>query len=136
MLKQIETLLQQTQYTTEQTPEKETEEKTEEASGEKLSPEEFEFIQRAITLVNQHLTDDYTVVQLAADLCMERTGLYRRLTALVNQSPQIFIRSIRLNRAAEMLNCGYSITDAANAAGFNNISYFGRCFTKEFGCSL
>lgn len=135
LLKQIETLLQQTQYTTEQTPEKETEEKTEEASGEKLSPEEFEFIQRAITLVNQHLTDDYTVVQLAADLCMERTGLYRRLTALVNQSPQIFIRSIRLNRAAEMLNCGYSITDAANAAGFNNISYFGRCFTKEFGCS-
>jgi AraC-like DNA-binding protein len=91
---------------------------------------------RATQLVEQHLGDpSYGVEQLAADLCMERTGLYKKLTALMQQPPVAFIRSIRLHRAAEMLRRGQcSIGDIAERTGFSSPSYFSKCFQKEFGC--
>lgn len=58
-------------------------------------------------LVEQHLEDgEYGVEQLAQDLCMERTGLYKKLTALTNTTPVAFIRSIRLHHAAALLQEG------------------------------
>jgi AraC-like DNA-binding protein len=98
--------------------------------------QEKEFMARATRLVEQHLsTPQYGVEQLAADLCMERTGLYKKLTALMQQSPVVFIRSIRLHRAAEMLLQGeLSIADVAARTGFSSTSYFSKCFQKEFGC--
>ena len=100
------------------------------------SPQENEFIERATLLVEQHLSKpNYGVEQLAADLCMERTGLYRKLTALTQQSPVSFIRNIRLKHAADMILTGNrSITEIAEQTGFGSTSYFSKCFQKEYGC--
>ena len=100
------------------------------------TPQEKEFMARATLLVEQHITDPtYNVERLAADLCMERTGLYKRLTHLMQQSPVAFIRSIRLHRAARMLQEGnMTVTDIAQHTGFGSTSYFSKCFQKEFGC--
>ena len=77
----------------------------------------------------------YTVEQLARDLCMERTGLYRKLTALLDKSPVAFMRSIRLQRAAEMLaRGGRSVAEVAEATGFGSPGYFSKCFQAEYGC--
>lgn len=66
-----------------------------------------ELILQVRALVEQHLEDgEYGVEQLAQDLCMERTGLYKKLTALTNTTPVAFIRSIRLHRAATLLQEG------------------------------
>jgi AraC-like DNA-binding protein len=91
---------------------------------------------KATALVEQHLaTPGYGVEQLAADLCMERTGLYKKLTALIEQPPVVFIRSIRLQRAAELLRQGaYSVNEVAELTGFSSVSYFRKCFQREFGC--
>lgn len=68
---------------------------------------EPELILQVRALVEQHLEDgEYGVEQLAQDLCMERTGLYKKLTALTNTTPVAFIRSIRLHRAAALLQEG------------------------------
>ncbi|MBP5716054.1 MAG: helix-turn-helix domain-containing protein, partial [Bacteroidales bacterium] len=98
--------------------------------------QEKAFMARATQLVEQHITDPtYNVERLAADLCMERTGLYKRLTALMQQSPVAFIRSIRLQRAADMLLKGdKNVTEIAEHTGFCSTSYFCKCFQKEFGC--
>jgi len=100
------------------------------------TPQEKEFMARATRLVEQHLsTPQYGVEQLAADLCMERTGLYKKLTALMQQSPVVFIRSIRLHRAAEMLREeNLTIAEVAERTGFSSTSYFSKCFQREFGC--
>ena len=69
--------------------------------------QEPELILQVHTLIEQHLEDgEYGVEQLAQDLCMERTGLYKKLTALTNTTPVAFIRSIRLHRAAALLQEG------------------------------
>ena len=90
---------------------------------------------RATQLVEQHLADpQYTVDQLARDLCMERTGLYKRLMALMSTAPLVFIRSIRLHRAAELIREGnHTITEISELTGFGTVSYFGKCFQREFG---
>lgn len=63
-----------------------------------------ELILQVRALIEQHLEDgEYGVEQLAQDLCMERTGLYKKLTDLTHTTPMAFIRSIRLHRAAALL---------------------------------
>lgn len=100
-----------------------------------ITEQEKEFIAKATALVEQHLADaDYGVEQLAQDLCMERTGLYKKLTALAGTTPVSFIRSIRLHKAAAMIRQGEKgITDIATCTGFTSPSYFAKCFKKEFG---
>lgn len=110
---------------------------TEESAEEpEPTPQEKEFMARATQLVEEHIKDpSYNVEQLAADLCMERTGLYKKLTAMIQQSPVAFIRSIRLHRAATMLKSGNkTISEIAELTGFSSTSYFSKCFQKEFGC--
>ena len=97
---------------------------------------ENEFIKRVTKCIEDHLGETYSVEQLAADLNMERTGLYKRLTQIIDCSPQMFIRSVRLHRACHLLrNTSDSITDIARIVGFSTPSYFVRCFKDEYGCT-
>ena len=97
--------------------------------------QEPELILQVRTLVEQHLEEgEYGVEQLAQDLCMERTGLYKKLTALTDTTPVAFIRSIRLRRAAALLQEGkLTVNEIAERTGFSSPSYFTKCFKKEFG---
>ena len=96
---------------------------------------EPELILQVRALVELHLDDgEYGVEQLAQDLCMERTGLYKKLTALTDTTPVAFIRSIRLRRAAALLQEGkLTVNEIAERTGFSSPSYFTKCFKKEFG---
>lgn len=98
---------------------------------------ESEFIQKVRSIVEEHLQDsEYGVEQLAHDLCMERTGLYKKLTALTETSPVAFIRSIRLQHAAALLKEGkMTVNEIATLTGFSSPSYFAKCFKKEYGVS-
>lgn len=96
---------------------------------------EPEFIAKARTLVEQHLREsEYGVEQLANDLCMERTGLYKKLKSLSATTPVAFIRNIRLQRAAALLKEGkMTVNEIAESTGFGSPSYFTKCFKNEFG---
>lgn len=112
----------------------------EKIAGEKrnasLSESDMSFIAKAVETVEKNLdTPGYSVVQLSRDLCMERTGLYRKLTALLEQSPSIFIRDIRLRNVARLLEeQKLSISDIAEKTGFCSTSYMSRCFQERYGC--
>ena len=109
---------------------------TESAVDNELEPEANEFVMRAAALVEQNLnTPGYNVEQLASDLCMERTGLYKKLTALLDQTPTLFIRSIRMEQAARLLREGQlSVTEVAERTGFASAGYFSRLFQETYGC--
>ena len=101
-----------------------------------INAADSEFLNRAVALVEAHIdTPGYTVEQLSKDLCMERSGLYKKLSALVDKSPSLFIRSIRLKRAASLiLEGGMGMAEVAERAGFSSASYMGKCFQEEYGC--
>lgn len=100
-----------------------------------LSEADREFMHRAIRLVEENMGNgSYTVEQLSRDMCMERTGLYKKMTAMVEQTPSAFIRSIRLQKAMDMLRSGdYTVSEVAQRTGFSTASYFSKVFTAEYG---
>lgn len=141
LLLRIRNLIEQcNQYEAEQ--KKHAEEKTSHACEEAL-PNEYKqdtaesvFLTRAIGLVEKNIhVPGYSVEQLSRDLCMERTGLYRKLVGILDQSPSLFIRNIRLQRAAQLILEGkLSIAEIAECTGFSSSSYLSKCFQEMYGC--
>ena len=53
----------------------------------------------------------------------------------MDKSPSLFIRSIRLKRAANLILEGkMSISEIAEQVGFSSASYMGKCFIEEYHC--
>jgi AraC-like DNA-binding protein len=58
------------------------------------------------------------------------------LRGLTDQTVHEFIRNIRLKKATQMLEQKkMTITEIAYAVGFNDLTYFARCFKKQYGKS-
>jgi len=94
------------------------------------------FLAKALELVEKNLNvPDYSVENLSRDLCMDRTGLYRKLIALLDKSPSLFIRNIRLQKAAGLILDGeLSISEITERVGFSSPSYLSKCFQEMYGC--
>jgi len=99
-----------------------------------LSPSDEKFIEKALKYVELNIDNtEYSVEQLSKDIGMERTGLYRKLGSIIGKTPTSFIRSIRLKRAAQFLEEGFTISETADRVGFATSSYLSKCFQEEFG---
>jgi len=76
---------------------------------------------------------DFDVNRLAQEFTISRPVLYRKVKALTNFSIIEFIRTIRLNKAAQMLKTGqYRVSDVAFEVGFNDLKHFRQCFKEQF----
>lgn len=99
-----------------------------------LSESDEAFIRKALHCVERHLDDPaYSVEAWSRDMGMERSGLYRKLVAVVGKTPTNFIRSVRLKEAARLLEEGYTVAEVADMVGFSTANYLSRCFYEEFG---
>ena len=69
-------------------------------------------------------------------MALSRVQLHRKLQALTDQSASEFARTIRLNRAAQLLSQKMdNISQIAYQVGFNNPAHFATSFRKQFGVS-
>ncbi|MCB9289523.1 MAG: tetratricopeptide repeat protein [Lewinellaceae bacterium] len=86
-------------------------------------------------IVEDNLDDtDFGPTQLCKAMGMSRSHLHLKIKALTNLSTSIFIRTIRLYKAKELLQKGeLNVTQVAYEVGFNDLSYFSRKFSEEFG---
>lgn len=108
----------------------------EENAPQAMTEVDKKFIERATQLVLHNLSDgDYNVDDLCRDMGMSRTSFFGRLKALTAQSPQQFIRVIRMEHAASLLRQGCSIAEVSLDTGFANPKYFSTVFKSYFGIS-
>ncbi|MBR1755518.1 MAG: helix-turn-helix domain-containing protein [Bacteroidaceae bacterium] len=100
-----------------------------------LSHDARRFLEKAIHCVDKNMGNtEYTIDLFASDMAMERSTLYRRLQAVMGQSPLEFVRTIRLKKAAELLRSGkYSVTEVSELVGFNTPRYFTKHFKDMYG---
>lgn len=76
---------------------------------------------------------DFTTGSFIKETGMSQSVLYRKLKAITNLSPNIYIRNYRLIKAGEMIRLGdKNIGRVAFSTGFNNLSYFSRSFKRLF----
>jgi len=100
-----------------------------------ITPCDQKFVQKAVEVINEHISDtSFGVEMLADDMAVSRSLLLKKIEVLVGESPNELIRRIRLDKAANLLkhNSG-NISEIALEVGFSNPSYFAEAFKKQFG---
>lgn len=102
-----------------------------------ITPPDETFIAKAMEVVEENITNfEFSVELFQKEMAMSRMQLHRKLKALISCSASEFIRVQRLKRAAQILETeGVTVSEAAYKSGFNNLSYFAKCFKEEFGVS-
>ena len=64
---------------------------------------------------------------------MSRAQLYRKFNSILGENPSEFVKRFRVIRAAELIKKGYgNIAQSAYEVGFNNLSYFSKCFKQIY----
>ncbi|RNI31703.1 response regulator [Rufibacter latericius] len=91
-------------------------------------------IQRAIKVVEENIdSPEFSVELMSRELGISRVYLYKKIVALTGQSPVEFIRKIRLERAAQLLEKSQlTVAEVAYAVGFNNPRYFSKYFKEAY----
>ncbi|ADY54331.1 histidine kinase [Pseudopedobacter saltans DSM 12145] len=99
-------------------------------------PEE-KFLNKLVQIVEDHMEDsDFNVSTLVDKIGMSQTVLYKKIKALTGMTITDFIKSLRLKRAAQLLEQRkLNISEVAYSVGFNDRKYFSKEFKKQFGKS-
>ncbi len=95
------------------------------------------FLERLQKVMDEFITDpQFSAEKFSTEMGVSRMQLHRKLKALTGQSTTEFLRSQRLKLAANLLREGkISVSEVGYTVGFNDPSYFGKCFKKEYGCT-
>ena len=85
--------------------------------------------------IMQHLEQaELSVKEMAEEMCMSSSNLFRKLKAITGKSPNEYLRIKRLKKAAELLQQNeYGVTEISLLVGFSSSTYFSSCFKKQFG---
>ena len=96
---------------------------------------EDEFVLKIRGIVQQNMEDEnFGTVALCNALRMSRTQVHNKTKALTGKSTSLFIRSIRLQKAKELLQkTDLNVSEVGYEVGFSNPAYFSRIFHEEFG---
>lgn len=94
-----------------------------------------QFLQSIIGSIEQHLEQtEFDLEQLAADVNMSKSTLYRKIKTMTGMTPLDFVRNVKMKRACMMLLARtQNVSEIAYAVGFSNPKYFSKCFKEEFG---
>ena len=114
------------------------------AQGQKAKIEQIQvkgnndaLIERVMKYMNEHLADpDLNVEKLTEDVGISRAQLHRKLKEIAGVSAGEFIRNLRLEQAARLIEEGQiNITQVAYSVGFCNQTHFSTVFKKHYGMS-
>lgn len=100
---------------------------------ERNSPDE-EFLKKLIKILDKNLSnEDFNTEILSSEMNLSRTQLYRKISAITEQSASEFIRSYKMRKAAELLAGGkYNVSEVAYQLGYKTLPHFTRTFTFVF----
>ncbi len=93
------------------------------------------FMSKVIEYIEANLINsDFSIDALALEMAMSRSVFFKKMKSLTNQSPQEFIRDIKMKRASTLLlENNYSISEIAYLTGYPNAKYFSTAFKKYYG---
>lgn len=105
------------------------------ATLEQSRPHEAAFMQKINTLIKVNLEDEsFDTTALCKAMFMSRTQLFRRMKSLIRQAPANYIKTIRLQKAKELLETSdMTVSEIAYKTGFQTINHFTKIFKNQYG---
>lgn len=93
------------------------------------------FLARLTALLEENISNgDLSVDDVARLMGMSRSVYFKKIKALTGIGPNDYFKSLRLQRAAELLDAGeLSITEISYSIGIADSHYFSKCFKQKFG---
>jgi signal transduction histidine kinase/ligand-binding sensor domain-containing protein/DNA-binding response OmpR family regulator len=100
----------------------------------KIASEDERLMNEVMKYLDENLTDtQLSVERLSRHVGMSRSSLYSKLLELTGQTPVEYIRSVKLDKAAVLLEkSDMNIAQVAYAAGFATPNYFAKSFKAKF----
>lgn len=93
------------------------------------------FLTKVLDIIELHMDDEnFSIGELSQEAGYSHIHFYRKIKGLSGQTPNQFLRTIRLKRAAELLrHKSDNVSQIAYSVGFSSQSYFIKCFKEQFG---
>ena len=115
-----------------------TSEETATAEEEKLpdmSPNDRKFMDKLVELMEANMDNgDLVVDDLVREVAVSRSVFFKKLKTLTGLAPIEFIKEMRINRAAQLIETGeFNMTQISYMVGINDPRYFSKCFKSKLG---
>jgi signal transduction histidine kinase/ligand-binding sensor domain-containing protein/CheY-like chemotaxis protein/AraC-like DNA-binding protein len=96
---------------------------------------EAKFLKKVVKIIHEELGNhSFGARHLAHKLHLSESQIYRKLKAITGKSTAVFVRSVRLQKAKELIpTTDKTISEIAYEVGFNDPSWFSSAFKEEFG---
>ena len=100
-----------------------------------ISKIDEDFMQQIIDLLEKNLDNSgFDIDSFCRNIGVSSSQLYRKIKSITGLSPNEFIRTYRLKKAAVLIQeSTLNISEIAYKVGFNDALYFSKCFKKQFG---
>ena len=93
------------------------------------------FLERLHDKIEEHIAElDFSIDNIAENMYMSRSSFYRKIKSITGMSPTDYLKTLRLNKAAELLlREEYPVSEICTRTAFSSSSYFAKCFKARFG---
>ena len=104
---------------------------------DEITSKDKEFFNKALEIVNKHMDDEtFDIQQFCAEIGMSRSQLFRKFKSLTGESPNTYIRRVRLQKAAYLLKkTQMNVTEICFEVGYKYLGHFSTDFKKQYGMS-
>lgn len=98
-----------------------------------FSPDELEIMFRLINWLQEHITEDTSIQSLSVQFGLNRNKLQSMFKSIFGQTLGEYARSVKMQKAYELLHLEYSVAEVGYQLGYSNLSHFSKAFKQEFG---
>lgn len=99
-----------------------------------MTQKDREFVAKMQEVIAEQLADEnFSIDTISEQMNMSRSNFYRKIKALSGMSPNDYLKTLRMNKAAELIMNGARISEVAAQVGFTSSSYFAKCFKAQYG---
>jgi YesN/AraC family two-component response regulator len=104
------------------------------ASELQITPLDVKFMEKAVQVVEANISSpSFSIEDLGMELGISRAYVFKKILALSGKTPLEFIRTIRLQHAAQLLERSQlSVREVAYKVGFNTPKYFTKYFKEQY----
>ena len=94
------------------------------------------YIEEALLFIQQNYANNISIQDVANYICIDRSYLHRLFKKFINNSPQEYLLSLRMEKATSLLtNSTLKISDISRSVGYTDSLLFSKTFKKSKGIS-